>query len=374
MLLRHFKTALAVLLTMASVSPLHAAQVLPDSVVVWGPVLGLTDGRAFVALDTNCPVLARIEVNGKSLKSADHNPGYYKEIPLPTRLKGRFTYQLTLIAANRRELVLGPYDARLPGEPGRSLQFVVYGDTKGEDSVHYKIVRRILESDPDFVLNTGDLVDNGNNWDDWLEFRRTTGDLLARRIYIPCLGNHDRRSVNYFKLFHLPRNEAWFEWKCRQLRLIVLDSTLPSDQQVWQTRWFEDILSVPKPPYSVTLVMFHHPPVGSGRHQPWAYGLEHWVPLITSAPVDIIFLGHNHLYQRIEYQGKPYIVTGGGGSTLDEEPRDDPESVLLRSTYHFVEVRCEGGKLYGRAVDVEGSTIDTWEYPIKIPPYDSRGE
>jgi len=355
-------------------SSLCVAQVLPDSIVVWGPMLGMTDAQAFVAIDTDRPVRALIEINGQTIDSTDSEFEYHKQIALPAGLRGAFAYRVSLVASDKRELVLGPYDARLPGEPGRSLRFVVYGDTRGEDSVHYRIVRQILDSDPDFVLNTGDLVDNGNKWNEWLEFRRTTGDLLARRLYIPCLGNHDRRSPTYFEIFRLPGNEAWFEWNWEHIRLIVLDSTLPANQQSEQTHWLDSVLSVPESPGNVTIAMFHHPPIGSGRHLPWAYGLEHWVPLITSSPVDMIFLGHNHRYERLEYRGKPYIVTGGGGAALDQSSRDAPESVLSVIDHHFVEVRYDSARLSGIVLDAEGDTIDTWEYRIILPPYQSRGE
>jgi predicted phosphodiesterase len=351
-----------ILIFLGSISSQATVQ-LPDSIVVWGPVLSMVDGRAFIVLDTNYPVMVRVIVNKQTLKPWDNAFAYHKEIQLPMDLKGRFTYQINLVGSDGT-LTLGPYVARLPGETGRTLEFVVYGDTRGEDSAHYEIVRRIIASDPDFVLNTGDIVDNGNKWEDWQEFRRTTGDLLARYIYIPCLGNHDRRSPNYFNVFHLPGNEAWFEWKWGQLRLIVLDSTLPKDQQSVQTRWLEDALNVQEPYNVATIVMFHNPPLGSGKHNPWKYGLNYWIPLITASPVDMIFLGHNHHYERIEYQGKPYIVTGGGGAPLYQAGREAPETVFMKSVHHFIQVRFDGFSLQGTVIGVDGSVIETWDYPL----------
>jgi hypothetical protein len=354
---------IVLVLVLTGLISVQAGLQMPDSIVVWGPVLSMIDGKAIISLDTNYPVTARLIVNKKTMGPIDGFEAYHKEIQLPTDLRGKFTYQIDLRGADGT-LTLGPYVARLPGETGRMLEFVVYGDTRGEGSVHHEIVRRILASDPDFVLNTGDLVDNGNRWEDWQEFRRTTGDLLATRIYIPCLGNHDRRSPNYFNAFNLPGNEAWFEWKWGQLRLIVLDSTLPPELQSDQTQWLKEALDVREPYNTVTLVMFHHPPLGSGKHKPWEYGLNYWVPMITSSPVDMVFLGHDHYYERIEYRGKPYIVTGGGGASLYQPGREAPETVYTKSVYHFVQVRFDGSSLHGKVIAVDGSIIETWDYPL----------
>ena len=135
-------------------NPTRAGEQPGDSVIVWGPVLSMINGRAFLALDTKYPVMARVIVDKQMLRPWDNALACHKEIQLPKDLKGKFTYQINLVSSDGT-LTLGPYVARLPGEIGRNLEFVVYGDTRGEDSTHYQIVRQILASDPDFVLNTG---------------------------------------------------------------------------------------------------------------------------------------------------------------------------------------------------------------------------
>ena len=356
---------LIILILFGCIPSLFADEGSPDSVVIWGPVLGMVDGRGSVRIDAKMPIRAALKVNGKLVSQDVSKLSHRQELQFPENLVGSFSYQIIVRYGFDDRMTLGPYKARLPGEPGRKQRFVVYGDNRGESPVHYEITRRILDSDPDFVLNTGDLVDDGHEWVDWQTFRRTTGELMARRVLIPCLGNHDKRSIHYFEAFHLPGNEAWFEWNWEPLKVLVLDSNLPSEEQDWQTRWLTEQLMKSKKDGNITLVMFHHPPMGSGRHRPWKYGLEQWVPLIVSQSVDMVLLGHNHLYERLEHQGTPFIITGGGGAPLYPDFERIPETITVEAVWHFVVIQYDGNRVVGEAIRHDGSTIEQWEYTPK---------
>lgn len=66
------------------------------------------------------------------------------------------------------------YEA-FPGEAGKGafktapsgeapFQFVVYGDTRTRHDVHRSVIQAVLKyADPDFVMHTGDLVENGSD-------------------------------------------------------------------------------------------------------------------------------------------------------------------------------------------------------------------
>src|SRR5215472_2369408 len=71
------------------------------------------------------------------------------------------------------------YYQAFPGDAGRGsfktppsgaakFQFVVYGDTRTRHDVHRSVVQAMLKySQPDFILHTGDLVENGNDSSLW---------------------------------------------------------------------------------------------------------------------------------------------------------------------------------------------------------------
>jgi hypothetical protein len=325
--------------------------------------------HAFIRIHSKTPISVDLSVPGYFPVSETSDPEGALEIPLPDDLKGNFSYRLTIRDVDKRRLELGPYNARLPGEPGRDLVLAIYGDTRNESPVHYQIVEQILKHDPDLVLNTGDLVHHGEWLSDWQEFRRFSDPLLARRVMLPCIGNHEDHSEYYYDFFHLPGNERWYEWTWGPLRLIALDSDIKEEIEEGkpdpQTPWLSDRLSQPEPPGFFTMVMFHHPVFTSGNYKPWEFGMQNWVPLIIDNTVDIVFNGHNHMYERAEYQGIPFITAAGGGAKLYRPKDPMPETIVVESVHHFVLMTFHDSTLTGKAIRVDGEIIDSWEYSIR---------
>ena len=58
------------------------------------------------------------------------------------------------------------------------FKFVVLGDTRSRHDIHSKIVNGIIEQDPLFVINTGDMVGNGREISDWEAFFRVNNELM----------------------------------------------------------------------------------------------------------------------------------------------------------------------------------------------------
>jgi hypothetical protein len=105
---------------------------------------------------------------------------------------------------------------------------------------------------------------------------------------------------------------------------------------------------------------FHHPLYSSGSHGPESRevirpALE---PALLRNRVDVVFSGHDHLYERIApQQGIRYFVSGGGGRNLYGFHRsafDDAGS----SEHHFMVVEIAGDRLFFEAISPEGRTLD----------------
>ncbi|WP_165973958.1 hypothetical protein [Marinitoga lauensis] len=47
---------------------------------------------------------------------------------------------------------------------------MVYGDTRYYDKLHRMLVEKIIKEKPEFVLNVGDMVENGNDIRYWNNF------------------------------------------------------------------------------------------------------------------------------------------------------------------------------------------------------------
>ncbi len=80
------------------------------------------------------------------------------------------------------------------------FQFVVYGDTRTRHDVHRAVIAAVLKySNPDFVMQTGDLVENADSTALWPIFFDAERQLLRKAAYFPALGNHEHHSKNYYE-------------------------------------------------------------------------------------------------------------------------------------------------------------------------------
>ena len=64
---------------------------------------------------------------------------------------------------------------------------------------------------PDFILGTGDMVDEGFRQDQWQQFFDVENAMLRDNVYFPALGNHDRQgrgrtADTYRAYFSVPEN------------------------------------------------------------------------------------------------------------------------------------------------------------------------
>src|SRR5690348_1632432 len=63
------------------------------------------------------------------------------------------------------------------------FQFVVVGDSRNGLEQHRRVVERMAQEVPDFVLGTGDMVDEGFREDEWQQFFDVEGQMLRDNVY-----------------------------------------------------------------------------------------------------------------------------------------------------------------------------------------------
>jgi hypothetical protein len=251
------------------------------------------------------------------------------------------------------------------------FSFIVYGDNRWDDSSatfnhrHRDVAclgilrggcifqggvkvddETVYVSDyPPFILHTGDLVNAGGDPLQWIpHFFRPAGALLGRVPVFPCVGNHeisgDSAASKYTALFNLPSaNERWYSFDYGRCHFICLDAysdfSGASDQYGWLIKGGgQDAGDLPQAWRGKTVygtvdrifVYLHFPPYSSGPHgtkkqsdDPAEYQKRmdlraYLVPKFEKYRVDMVFAGHEHLYEMVSKGGIQYVVTGGGGA------------------------------------------------------------
>ena len=275
------------------------------------------------------------------------------------------------------------YDYQIPslGEAGKGsfktppagdepFRFVAYGDNRTRHDVHRRVVERILQNGiPDFILQSGDMVENGDDSAQWPLFFSIEKDLLRQTAFFPALGNHEHHTQYFESIFHDGAPYYSFDWG--NAHFTVVDSDIENAASYergrsvyWneEVRWLEDDLNQHQKA-AYRFVMAHHPPFtavvsrqGTNPH------MTALTPMFEKYHVSAAFFGHDHNYQHYVKNGIHYVVTGGGGAPLYDVSKP-PEGITVKvaKTENFVSVAVNGKTAHFTAISIDGSTLDDFE-------------
>lgn len=257
------------------------------------------------------------------------------------------------------------------GAEEAAFRFAVIGDTAGV-VVPSELARAVPAENVDFVLHTGDVVyPRGAETDYEQQFFAPLAPLLANLAVLPTLGNHDVMTANggpYLTNFVLPKNDVdggsrFYAFRHGSALFVSVDveSSQFGDDSV-QYEWLARTLSQSDALWKI--VFLHEPPYSSAQSNLAVRFVL--TPLFESAGVDVVFAGHQHLYERtvplrnFSDTGPTvvYITEGGGGASLFPFI-PEPFSALVIDLFGYVVADVEGGVLSLTARGTDGAAFDS---------------
>ncbi len=260
-------------------------------------------------------------------------------------------------------------------EATEPFMFVVFGDSRSNPGSHRNVVERVRREVADFILGTGDFVNQGGVEGDWQSFFDVEGDLLRDNVLFPSVGNHDRQgrgrtADNYRKYFAVPENspnpERYYAFTYGNSRFLILDSNAYSFALTDQTAWIEAQLQAARLDKSIRhiFVAMHHPPYSVSLHGGHEQLRDAWTPLYEKYGVDAVFSGHDHNYQRADVEGVKYFVSGGGGAPLYPRSKRasdrDVEAVkYMERANHYLRVHVIGDYVEVTAFRTDGTVMES---------------
>lgn len=244
----------------------------------------------------------------------------------------------------------------------------VLGDSQSYEYVHDRLVKLIASYQPLAVFRVGDLVHDGLDPKQWEDLNRIEAPLLSSTNYYPALGNHEMDSPLYFKNFPYLYGARWYSVEEEGIHFVVLDSNSDLRPGSAQHLWLQEDLSGVSEDVRYRIALFHHPLFSSGYHQEDEKNVRDiLLPLFQEYGVCAVFSGHDHNYERLEYEGIVFVVTGGGGSALRDQARTSPYSKKFLKEYHFclLSVIPEGVEV--KVIDSNHNEIDRFLVEPKVP-------
>ena len=207
--------------------------------------------------------------------------------------------------------------------------FIIFGDVTGGEFpvssrhggyfVYRDLIEEIEKQKADFVVSVGDLSTHAGSF----AYRRLRQ--ILRHITVPFAvspGNHDLVSEDeylpqYFQSLFGADNSVF---TLGPVKYVLLNNGWGSLKEE-QFEWLEKVL--PREKEEFTFVFCHKPPIDPREHEfygmEWREHAEKLHEMFKQHQVTAVFSGHIHALLKHEQDGVTYIISGGGGSKLDDK-------------------------------------------------------
>jgi hypothetical protein len=277
------------------------------------------------------------------------------------------------VLLSRPFLALRAQDVTLPIKSG-SIRFAAIGDMGTGASPQYEVAQRMLQFHQKFpftfVIMLGDNIIGGKSPADLQKkFEIPYKPLLDAGVqFYAALGNHDDTNERFYKFFNM-NGQQYYSFKKGNVHFFVLDSNYLDPKQL---AWIEkELAGAGQTDWKICY--FHHPLYSSGAFHGSSTELRLVLePLFLKYGVQVVFAGHEHVYERVKPQKGIYYFTEGASGELraGDLRKTDLTAVGFDSDRSFLSVEISGEDLFFQVISRTGVTVDsgTIQRPATVPP------
>jgi hypothetical protein len=274
-----------------------------------------------------------------------------------------------------------------------AFAYVVMGDNRTYPERFKKLTQKAFAERPNFVLNVGDVVSNGNNKDQWItEYLSPAAELMKRVPTYVAIGNHERNASWFYRYSSYPSPENYYSFDYGNAHFTIIDSNADLSPKSKQLMWIKKDLAASKAKWK--FVAHHHPPFSSDKDD---YGntdyslsrrgdprVQSLISIYEKYGVDVVWCGHIHDYERTwpirdgavdQNNGVIYIQAGGGGAPLEEfAPTRSWFTAKVLRNWQYCLVTIHAGTFRMMAYDINGNMYDYLELKKNAEPKDSSNK
>lgn len=326
-----------------------------ESIVEWGTSASLGFETSGIAYPSNGGArMHEVRING-----LERFTRYFYRVKTGTAVSEVFSFRTPPFATDNQSFrLVAMSDMQRDGSFPNKFREIV------EDGVIQYLTAEgtALEDEVGLVLIPGDLVVDGNNYNQWKNtFFDPSSHLFSHVPVYPVLGNHENNSAFYYTYFRLPENgtpeyaEHWWFKDYGNLRIIGLDSNA-AFANADQLAWLDNILEQSCEAGAIDFVFaqLHHP----HKSELWTPGESNFTGEViarleafstTCGKPSIHFFGHTHGYSRGQSRDHKHLwinVASAGGAidNWGEFPNFDyDEFSVSQDEYGFVVAEVTAG-------------------------------
>jgi 3',5'-cyclic AMP phosphodiesterase CpdA len=173
--------------------------------------------------------------------------------------------------------------------------------------------------------------------------------------FYASLGNHDKTSNDTYKPFNMG-GERYYTYTRNNVRFLVLDSNFLDPRQL---AWLENTLRDAREAWKIAY--FHHPIYSDGgRHGSEIELRVKLEPLFVRYGVNVVYSGHDHIYERLNPQkGIYYFVSGAAGELRKGDlKRSINTAAGFDQDRSFMLNEIAGDDLFFQTISRTGETVD----------------
>ena len=255
------------------------------------------------------------------------------------------------------------------GSGDSKTRFAVLGDFGTGESDEFAVAAQMLEthrrSELDLVLAVGDnIYPNGSARYFVRNFEQPFEGLLKEHVkFYAVLGNHDveagRKDQLNYPLFNMNGSNYYTISRGNGLvDFFMLDSTA---FDAGQATWLENSLRMSRATWKVACM--HHPLYSSGKKHGSETRLRAALePLFKRYHVQVVFAGHDHVYERTKPQRSiQYFITGAGGKMRrgDIDMKSPLRAVSYDQDNSFMLIEVDESKINFKSISEKGDVVDS---------------
>lgn len=232
-----------------------------------------------------------------------------------------------------------------------NFSFVMLGDNKGNGPLFAKLLQQVgKESRTSFVFDDGDLVPRGKEKDFKIFL-----DLLRANLRLPLLtaiGNHDTLSGGT-ALYRSIFGPTYYSFRFGKTAFFVVDDATPEAVNETQLQWLAGELrggAGCEQRFVILHVPLYDPRGGKNNHCLPRETAAKLLEIFKTGKVSRVFAGHIHEYATGDWDGIPFVISGGAGAEL---AGNDP----AHDFHHYLVVEVAGPKVAIQVRKVASSKI-----------------